>query len=119
MKYEWMDEYFLSKKGAAKDFKAEWNASRYLIGGKMFGMLGGDKYDKPIITLKCEPMFGEMLRKQYKDIVPGYYMNKVHWNSLYLEGDVPDEILKQMIDMSYALVFDSLTKKAQKEILEG
>lgn len=46
-------------------------------------------------------------------------MNKVHWNSVYLDGDVPDDILKQMIDMSYNLIFNSLSKKVQKEILEG
>ena len=118
MNYEWMDEYFLAKKCAQKDFKVEWGVNRYLIGGKMFGMLGGDKYGKPIITLKCEPVFGKMLRETYEHIIPGYYMNKEHWNSLYLEGDVPDDILKQMIDMSYSLVLGSLTKKAQAEINE-
>ncbi len=116
MKYKWMDEYFLAKKSVQKDFKVEWNATRYFIGGKMFAMQGGDKYNKPIITLKCEPMFGRMLRETYKDIIPGYYMNKEHWNSVYLEGDVPDDILKQMIDMSYSLVLGSLSKKAQAEI---
>lgn len=118
MGYEWMDEYFLSKKGAKRDFKVEWNATRYLLGDKMFAMLGGDKNGEPIITLKCEPMFGEMLRQQYKDIVPGYYMNKVHWNSLYLKGSVPDDVLRQMIDMSYALVLASLPKKTQQKIME-
>lgn len=45
-------------------------------------------------------------------------MNKEHWNSLYLEGDVPDEVLKDMLDKSYNLVLASLSKKLQKEILE-
>jgi predicted DNA-binding protein (MmcQ/YjbR family) len=45
-------------------------------------------------------------------------MNKVHWNSVYLHGDVPDDVLKQMIDMSYELVLNSLSKKLQKELLE-
>jgi predicted DNA-binding protein (MmcQ/YjbR family) len=53
------------------------------------------------------------------DIVAGYYMNKEHWNSLYLEGNVPDDILKQMIDMSYELVIGKLTKKAFNEIIGG
>jgi predicted DNA-binding protein (MmcQ/YjbR family) len=117
MKYDWMDDYILEKKGVTKDFKLEWNAYRYLVGKKMMGMHCGDKYDKSIITLKCDPDFGILLRETYKDITAGYYMNKVHWNSLYLDGDVPDEILKQMIDNSYDLIFASLTKKLQKEIL--
>jgi predicted DNA-binding protein (MmcQ/YjbR family) len=117
MKYEWLDEYCLSKQGVDKDFKIEWNAIRYLIGGKIFAMQGGDKDKKAIITLKCEPPFGQFLREQYQHIVAGYYMNKEHWNSVYLDGNVPDDILKQMIDMSYDLVLNSLSKKMQKEII--
>jgi len=117
MKYKWLDEYCVSKKGAEKDFKVEWDATRYQIGGKMFALQGGDKDKKAIITLKCEPMFGQLLRGQYQHIIPGYYMNKEHWNSVYLDGDVPDDVLKQMIDMSYKLVLNSLSKKTQKEIM--
>lgn len=117
MKYDWMDAYLLSKKGAVKDFKVEWDATRYMVGNKMFAMQGGDKEHKAIITLKCEPVFGQMLRSQYPHIVAGYYMNKEHWNSVYLEGEVPDEVLRQMIDESYTLILSSLTKKMQKEIL--
>ena len=119
MKYEWLDAYCLAKKGAEKDFKAEWNATRYMIRGKMFAMQGGDKYGKPIITVKLEPLFGELLRKQYKDIVPGYYMNKDHWNSLYLDGDVPDDVLRDMLDKAYNILLASLSKKAQDEIAAG
>lgn len=118
MKYEWLDEYCLSKKCVEKDFKDEWNATRYMINRKMFALQGGDKEGKAIITLKLEPSNGDFLRQQFKDIVPGYYMNKEHWNSLYLDGDVPDEVLKDMVDQSYQLIFESLSKKAQKEILE-
>jgi predicted DNA-binding protein (MmcQ/YjbR family) len=119
MKYEWLDEYCISKKGVEKDYKPEWDANRYMIRGKMFAMQGGDKEGKPIITVKLEPMFGELLRIKYKDIIPGYYMNKVHWNSLYLEGDVPDDILRNMLDKSYSIVLGSLSKKAQREIIEA
>jgi len=116
MKYEWIDGYFLAKQGVSKDYKVEWDVTRYLIGEKMIAMLGEDKYKKAIITLKCEPLFGQALRDKYEHIVTGYYMNKQHWNSVYMDGDVPDDIMKNMIDMSYELVFNSLSKKMQKEI---
>ena len=119
VKYEWLDKYCIAQTGATKDFKSEWDATRYLIGGKMFAMCCGDRDGKPIITLKLEPDFGTLLRQQYKHIVPGYYMNKDHWNSLYLEGNVPDDVLQTMIQESYQLIFKSLSKKIQKEILEG
>lgn len=116
MKYEWFDGYCLSKTGAVKDYKAEWEAERFMVGQKMFCMKGGDKHGRPIVTLKCEPAFGQMLREKYPDIIPGYYMNKAHWNSVYLEGGVPDEVLRQMADMSYSLIFAALPQKLQKEI---
>lgn len=119
MKYEWLDEYCISKKGVEKDYKLEWDANRYMIKGKLFAIQGGDKEGKPIITVKLEPMFGEFLRAQYEDIIPGYHMNKEHWNSLYIEGDVPDAVLSDMLDKSYSIVLRSLSKKAQNEILES
>lgn len=119
MKYEWSDGYCLSKKGVEKDFKQEWNATRYMIKGKMFAMQGNDKEGNPIITLKLDPMLGQFLRSQYKDIVPGYYMNKEHWNSLYLEGEVPDDVLKDMLDKAYECLLHSLSKKIQKEIIDA
>ncbi len=117
MRYEWLDEYLLSKKGVTKDFKAEWEAERFLLFDKMIAMKGGDKYAKPIITLKCPPEFGKMLRERYEHIVPGYYMNKDHWNSVYMEGDTPDDVVKRMCDMSYDLILASLPKKKQAELL--
>ena len=116
MKYEWIDAYCLAKKGAEKDYKLEWDADRYMIRSKIFALQSGDKYGKPIISVKLEPLFGEMLRSQYKDIIAGYHMNKIHWNSLYLDGDVPDDTVMKMLDMSYQLVLKSLSKKEQQEI---
>ena len=118
IKYDWLDAYCLEQAGATKEYKPEWDATRYMVGGKMFALWGGDKKGKAIITLKLDPVFGSSLRQQYKDIVPGYYMNKEHWNSLYLDGDVPDDVVKTMVVDSYSLILKSLSKKLQKEILE-
>ena len=85
----------------------------------MFALRGGDKDGKPIITLKLDPAFGEILRQRFKDIVPGYYMNKAHWNSLYLDGDVPDDVVQTMVEESHRLIFTSLSKKIQAEIMGG
>lgn len=117
MNYPWLDAYLLSKKGAVKDYKAEWEATRYTIGGKMFALQGADKERKSIITLKCEPSWNQALRIQYHDITAGYYMNKEHWNSLDLNGSVSEDVLKLMIDQSYELIFGSLSKRMQGEIL--
>ena len=117
MKYEWIDAYCLSMKGAEKDYKPEWDATRYMLNGKMFLMQGGDKNGKPIITFKLPPMDGVLMREQFPEIIPGYYMNKEHWNSMYLDGDVPADIVRDMLSESYRLIFESLSKKTQNEIL--
>ena len=118
MKYDWMDGFLLDKKGVTKDFKEEWNWIRYQIGGKMFAALCLNGDGKPYyITLKLEPAEGEFLRGQYKDIVPGYYMNKDHWNSIDTDGNVPEELLKDLLDKSYELVLNGFSKKKRMEIL--
>ena len=120
MKYMWLDEFLQSMVGSTKDYKEEWQWTRYLIGGKMFAAICKDATDEHhIITLKLDPLDGDFLRNQYEDIIPGYYMNKQHWNSIYLDGTVPENLMKEMIDKSYHLVLSGLSKKAQREIVGG
>lgn len=119
MKYEELDNYALSKIGCTKDFQIEWDAFRYFIGGKIFMMITSDNIENKIINLKCDPLLAVDLRSKYKEIVPGYHMNKIHWNSVMMNNNIQDDLLKEMIDMSYDLVFYSLTKKLQREIKEN
>ena len=78
----------------------------------MFAAVCLDERNKPYyINLKLEPMEGEVLRDHYEDIIPGYYSNKVHWNSVKPDGKVPDDLLKDMLDKSYRLVLCGFSKK--------
>lgn len=105
-------------KGVSSDFKEEWNWTRYLLGDKMFAAVCKDDQGRDfLITLKLEPVEGQFLRQQYEDITPGYYMNKVHWNSIKADGNVPDDLLKDLLEKSYRLVLAGLTKKKQSELL--
>jgi predicted DNA-binding protein (MmcQ/YjbR family) len=109
----------MEKCGVTKDLQPEWNWIRYQIGGKMFAAICLDDQDQPYyITLKLEPLEGEFWRKQYDDIIPGYYMNKTHWNSVKANGAVPDDFLMDLLDKAYKIVLGSLSKKKQKEIIE-
>ena len=121
MKYSWIDTELLQKPSVTKDLQVEWNWIRYHIGGKMFAAVClDDATGKAVyITLKLAPNEGEFLRQQYEDIIPGYYMNKVHWNSIKADGNVPDDLLREMLEKSYQLVLGSFSKKKQKELLEG
>ena len=120
MKYDWIDEFLLGKKGVRKDFKEEWNWLRYMIGDKMFAAVCYDDHNQAsLITLKLDPAEGDFLRQQYDDIIPGYYMNKTHWNSIKVDGEISDDMLKDLLDKSYALVFSGFSKKKQREILQN
>ena len=104
MKYSWIDTELLQKPGVTKDLQAEWNWIRYHIGGKMFAAVClDDATGKPVyITCKLDPAEGDFLRRQYEDIIPGYYMNKVHWNSVKADGNVPDALLREMLEKETA-----------------
>lgn len=120
MKYTWIDEFLLKKPGVTKDLQKDWNWIRYQIGGKMFAAVCLGENDEPYyITLKLEPAEGDFLRQQYEDIIPGYYMNKIHWNSVKADGNVPDELLEDLLEKSYQLVLGNFSKKKQREIVES
>ncbi len=123
MDLTWLDDYLMHKPGVTQDYKAEWGWQRYMVGGKMFAALmrPSAKYDaryaeKDLLNLKCDPLLAELLRGQHPQILPGFYSDKRTWNSVDLGGGLTEELLKEMIDNSYQLVFEKLTKKLQREI---
>ena len=76
-----------------------------------------DDNNPKYITLKLNPIDGEFFRNSYEDIIPGYYMNKAHWNSIKADGDVPDDVIKELLDKSYDEILNKFTKKKRAEIL--
>ncbi|MBX8935779.1 MmcQ/YjbR family DNA-binding protein [Enterococcus hulanensis] len=107
-------------KGAKVYFREDWEVFYFDLQGKMFGMMSDQASQDAIITLKNLPEKNEELREIYAGIViPGYYTNKNHWNSIKLVSDeLPDEAIKQLIETSYRLVYQKLTKKQKAEIEE-
>ena len=112
-------EYCLSKKGVTEHFPFDEDTLVFKVGGKMFALASLKEWEKgnPSVNLKCDPDRAEELRAQYDDIYPGFHMSKVHWNTVKVNRDVTDRFLKELIDHSYDLVFKSLTKKMQGEVL--
>ena len=119
MNLETFYEYCLSKNGVTEHFPFDEETLVFKVGGKMFGLSSLNQWEKgiPSVNLKCNPDYAEELRAQYDDIKPGWHMSKIHWNTIEINRDVPDSLIKKLIDHSYDLVFKSLTKKLQKEIL--
>jgi len=111
-------EYCLSKNGVTEHFPFDQDTLVFKVGGKMFALASLSEWEKgnPSVNLKCDPERAEELRAQYDDIIPGYHMSKVHWNTIQINRNVPDSMIKELINHSYELVFKSLSKKIQAEV---
>jgi predicted DNA-binding protein (MmcQ/YjbR family) len=85
------------------------------VGGKMFAILMED--EEPLsISLKCEPEIAVGLRRSFEAVQPGYHLNKRHWNTVTVDGSIPEERIREWIDDSYDLVVDSLPKRVRNEV---
>ncbi|MFC3997135.1 MmcQ/YjbR family DNA-binding protein [Nocardiopsis sediminis] len=89
----------------------------YQVAGKMFAILSHDKEGAPRVSLKCEPSLALELRAQYISVIPGYHLNKRHWNTVMLDGDVPDDELVEMVWHSYRQVAKGLRKADRDRVL--
>ena len=108
-------DYCLKQKAAKADFPFGPEAEVFKVLGKMFALIPTDD-DPPTISLKCDPVLAQMLRQTYEAVMPGYHMNKRHWNTVTVDGSIPDDEVLEMIDNSYALVVKGL-KKADRDSL--
>lgn len=118
-KYHWLDGCLQNQPSTKKEFHPGWQAYRYLLYGKMYAYIGiDDRNGRPIITLKLEPLLSDLLRQKYEDVVPGYYMSKLHWSTVYLDGNVPRDVIADTVSASYKLVRSSLSQKLQRELTE-
>ena len=120
MNLETYYEYCLSKKGVTEHFPFDEDTLVFKVGGKMFALSSLLQWEKgaPSLNLKCDPERAQELRAEYDSIQPGFHMSKIHWNTIAVNQDVPNTLLKELIDHSYDLVFKSLTKKIQMEIID-
>jgi predicted DNA-binding protein (MmcQ/YjbR family) len=106
-------EYCLGKACATEGMPFGPDVLVFKIGGKMFALAALDEMPT-IVNLKCDPDLALELRDRYEQVTPGYHMNKRHWNSVEIEGGIPDAALRKMIDHSYDLVVKKLSKSRAK-----
>jgi predicted DNA-binding protein (MmcQ/YjbR family) len=106
-------EYCLSKSHATESTPFGPDVLVFKVGGKMFALATLDEVPTTV-NLKCDPDLALELRDRYDQVTPGYHMNKKHWNTVEIEGDIPDPELRKMIDHSYDRVAGSLPKPRAK-----
>lgn len=115
MNLETINTYLLAKNGSVREIPFGPEHYVYKVGGKMFALVSWQE-DPLRVNLKCDPEEALALRKIYTSVIPGYHMNKRHWNTVILDDNIPDDEVFRMIDASYQLVVKSLTKKVQASL---
>ena len=118
MNIETFRDYCLKKPGVEETFPFGEDTLVFKVMGKIFALTGLDS-EEFTVNLKCDPDRAIQLRESHPEaILPGYHMNKRHWNTVHFEGDLLDQLLMELTDHSYELVVDSLTKKERLELLK-
>ena len=108
--------FCLSLKEAEEGMPFDEKTLVFTIKRKMFGSTNIETFE--LINVKCKPEEAIILREQFEAVIPGYYMNKKHWNSIKMDGTIPDKQIKEWIKNSYSLVVSTLPKKTQKELTD-
>lgn len=114
MNIETFRDYCISKRHVTEEFPFDQSTLVFKVAGKMFALCDVELFESA--NLKCNPEKAVQLREEYNGIKPGYHMNKVHWNTVQMNLDVPDKLILELIDHSYNLVFASLPKRLQAEL---
>ncbi len=114
MNIEDLRAYCLNRKGVSESFPFGPETLVFKVMGKIFLLVDIDAFES--FNVKCDPERAVALREQYSGIMPGYHMNKKHWNTILTDGTVPDALIKELIDHSYALVFAGLSKSVRDSI---
>jgi predicted DNA-binding protein (MmcQ/YjbR family) len=101
--------------GAVEEFPFGPETSVFKVAGKVFALSALERLPLEV-SLKCEPELAEALRGSYEAIRPGYHLNKRHWNTLTLDGRLPDQVVRDMIEDSYDLVVSALPKRVREQL---
>lgn len=114
MNPESLREYCLSLPATTEAFPFDEQTLVFKVKGKIFALTDVDTFAS--INLKCDPERAVELREQHSSILPGYHMNKKHWNTVLLDGSLGDKLLKELMLHSYQLVVAGLPKKVREEL---
>ncbi len=106
MDHKTVEDYILSMPNARLDYPFGEGVAVYKVGDKMFALISESK--NPLqLSLKCDPLLSKTLREKYESVMPGYHLNKKHWNTLLLTGQLTWDEVQDLIRLSYNLVVDA------------
>ena len=118
MNIQQLYELCLSKKIVTEHFPFDEDTLVFKVGGKMFCLASLQDWENenPSISVKCDPNYAEELRAQFESVTPGFHSNKKHWNTVFINKEIPDKKIVHFINHSYELVVAGLSKKVRYEI---
>jgi len=116
MNIEDLHSYCMQKPGATEEFPFGDQTLVFKVGGKIFLLAGLEEGNS--FNAKCDPERAVELREDHPEIIPGYHMNKKHWNTVFINGGLKLDLLREIIDNSYDLVFKSLPKSTQELLIK-
>ncbi len=114
MNIEEFRSYCLSLNGTTEGLPFDEKTLVFKVMGKIFALTNIDLFEQ--VNIKCDPEKAIELREQYEDVIPGYHMNKNHWNSIRLNNTIEDKIIYGWVKDSYDLIVLKLTKKQREEL---
>ena len=114
MNIESFRDFCLTKKGVSEDFPFDEQTLVFKVMGKMFALTDVDYFKS--VNLKCDPEWAIELREKYAAIIPGYHMNKKHWNTVAIDGSLSDLFIEELISHSYKCVVEKLPKVLKFEL---
>jgi predicted DNA-binding protein (MmcQ/YjbR family) len=115
MNSEELRDHCLSFLGSAEEFPFGAETSAFKVAGKIFAL--SRLAEEPLrISLKCDPPLAEQLRQVHAAVLPGYHLNKRHWNTVIIDGTLPDRMLTDMIEDSYDLVVSKLSRARRRAL---
>jgi predicted DNA-binding protein (MmcQ/YjbR family) len=108
-------QWCLAQNGAVEEFPFGPEHSVFKVGGKLFAISALDR--SPLeVSVKCEPDLALQLRASYREIRPGYHLNKRHWNTVTVDGSLPDQLIRDLVEDSYDLVVSALPKRIRRQL---
>jgi predicted DNA-binding protein (MmcQ/YjbR family) len=114
MNIETLRDYCLKQNGAEETMPFGDDTVVFKVGGKIFLLMGLTEANR--FNVKCDPDLAIELRERYNEVQPGFHMNKTHWNTVFMDGNLTEKQLLEMIDHSYQLIVKSLPKKVQEAL---
>ena len=108
-------DYCMNKPGAEQSEHREWKAAQIKVGDVMFAMVH-EVNQRPAVSLKTSPELAELLRQEHKDVFPSAQLNKAHWSTVFLDGDLPDSHIYYLVDASYQQALGLLPEHIRQQL---